>query len=43
VDRFRRLVEPDPPGNFLWCYSHGGNGFADENGQRLSMALGGSR
>lgn len=24
VDRFRRLVEPDPPANFLWCYSLGG-------------------
>ncbi len=24
VDRFRRLVEPDPPANFLWCYSFGG-------------------
>jgi hypothetical protein len=24
VGRFRRLVEPDPPGNFLWCYSLGG-------------------
>ncbi|MGW4890766.1 GP88 family protein [Kitasatospora sp. NPDC004240] len=24
VSRFRRLVEPDPPGNFLWCYSLGG-------------------
>lgn len=24
VDRFRRLVEPNPPGNFLWVYSYGG-------------------
>jgi hypothetical protein len=24
VDRFRRLVEPDPPANFLWVYSLGG-------------------
>lgn len=24
VDRFRRLVEPDPPANFLWVYSYGG-------------------
>lgn len=24
VSRFRRLVEPDPPENFLWCYSLGG-------------------
>ncbi|SMD27442.1 hypothetical protein SAMN05661093_11049 [Kibdelosporangium aridum] len=24
VDRFRRLVEPDPPRNFLWVYSYGG-------------------
>lgn len=24
VDRFRRLVEPDPPANFLWGYSYGG-------------------
>jgi hypothetical protein len=24
VDRFRRLVEPDPPSNFLWVYSYGG-------------------
>ncbi len=24
VSRFRRLVEPDPPDNFLWCYSLGG-------------------
>lgn len=24
VDRFRRLVEPDPPGNFRWVYSYGG-------------------
>jgi hypothetical protein len=24
VDRFRRLVEPDPPTNFLWVYSYGG-------------------
>lgn len=23
VDRFRRLVEPDPPSNFLWVYSYG--------------------
>lgn len=23
VSRFRRLVEPDPPDNFLWCYSLG--------------------
>lgn len=24
VDRFRRLVEPDPPANFWWVYSYGG-------------------
>jgi hypothetical protein len=24
VSRFRRMVEPDPPGNFLWTYSYGG-------------------
>lgn len=24
VERFRRLVEPNPPRNFLWCYSYGG-------------------
>lgn len=24
VDRFRRLIEPEPPGNFLWVYSFGG-------------------
>jgi hypothetical protein len=24
VRRFRRLVEPDPPPNFLWVYSYGG-------------------
>jgi len=24
VERFRRLVEPDPPENFLWVYSLGG-------------------
>lgn len=24
VDRFRRLVEPDPPVNFFWVYSYGG-------------------
>jgi hypothetical protein len=24
VDRFRRLVEPDPPDNLLWVYSYGG-------------------
>lgn len=24
VRRFRRLVEPDPPANFLWVYSYGG-------------------
>jgi hypothetical protein len=24
VDRFRRLVEPAPPGNFKWVYSYGG-------------------
>lgn len=24
VARFRRLVEPAPPPNFLWCYSYGG-------------------
>jgi len=24
VDRFRRLVEPDPPTNFRWVYSYGG-------------------
>jgi hypothetical protein len=23
VRRFRRLVEPDPPPNFLWVYSYG--------------------
>ena len=23
VSRFRRLVEPDPPPNFLWVYSYG--------------------
>jgi hypothetical protein len=23
VDRFRRLVEPDPPPNLLWVYSYG--------------------
>jgi hypothetical protein len=23
VDRFRRLVESDPPANFLWVYSYG--------------------
>jgi hypothetical protein len=25
VDRFRRLVEPNPPPNFLWVYSYGGS------------------
>jgi hypothetical protein len=29
VDRFRRLVEPDPPPNFLWVYSYGGRQDAD--------------
>lgn len=24
VDRFKRLVEPDPPPNFKWIYSYGG-------------------
>lgn len=24
VDRFRRLVEPSPPPNFLWVFSYGG-------------------
>ena len=24
VRRFRRLIEPDPPPNFLWVYSYGG-------------------
>ncbi|MEV8636880.1 hypothetical protein AB0395_35090 [Streptosporangium sp. NPDC051023] len=24
VERFRRLVEPDPPANFKWVYSYGG-------------------
>ncbi|GAA1884220.1 GP88 family protein [Asanoa iriomotensis] len=24
VSRFRRLVEPEPPANFLWVYSYGG-------------------
>src|SRR5699024_1529416 len=24
IGRFRRLVEPDPPENFLWVYSYGG-------------------
>lgn len=24
VARFRRLIEPDPPENFLWVYSYGG-------------------
>ena len=24
ISRFRRLVEPDPPGNFWWVYSYGG-------------------
>ncbi|NMO57787.1 hypothetical protein HH310_42325 [Actinoplanes sp. TBRC 11911] len=24
VERFRRLVEPEPPANFLWVYSYGG-------------------
>jgi hypothetical protein len=24
IDRFRRLVEPDPPANFRWVYSYGG-------------------
>ncbi|MGI5213305.1 GP88 family protein [Plantactinospora sp. CA-290183] len=24
VDRFRRLVEPDPPANLFWVYSYGG-------------------
>lgn len=24
ISRFRRLVEPDPPGNFRWVYSYGG-------------------
>jgi len=24
IDRFRRLVEPDPPTNFWWVYSYGG-------------------
>ncbi|WP_100112542.1 GP88 family protein [Streptomyces alboflavus] len=24
VSRFRRMVEPNPPENFLWCYSLGG-------------------
>ncbi|GIH16343.1 GP88 family protein [Rugosimonospora africana] len=24
VDRFRRMVEPDPPGNLRWVYSYGG-------------------
>nr|WP_203790978.1 hypothetical protein [Actinoplanes rishiriensis] len=31
VDRFRRIVEADPPPNFLWVYSYGGTQDRDLN------------
>lgn len=38
VDRFRRLVEPDPPPNFLWVYSYGGtqDGALDPSTDRIA-------
>jgi len=38
VDRFRRLVEPDPPGNFLWAYSWGGKQDRQLDDQRDRVA-----
>ncbi|MFE0024122.1 hypothetical protein [Amycolatopsis sp. NPDC059021] len=38
VRRFKRLVEPDPPGNFLWVYSYGGREDADIDPARDRVA-----
>lgn len=38
VARFRRLVEPEPPENFLWAYSYGGtqDALLDPSGDRIA-------
>lgn len=38
IDRFRRLVEPDPPTNFLWVFSYGGtqDGLIDPDTDRVA-------
>lgn len=36
--RFRRLVEPEPPANFLWVYSYGGAHDAELDPQRDRVA-----
>jgi hypothetical protein len=38
VRRFKRLIEPDPPGNFLWVYSYGGreDSFIDPDRDRVA-------
>jgi len=38
VRRFKRLVEPDPPANFLWVYSYGGREDADIDPARDRVA-----
>lgn len=38
VDRFRRLVEPDPPLNFLWAFSYGGTQDASLDPERDRVA-----
>jgi hypothetical protein len=38
VRRFKRLVEPDPPTNFLWVYSYGGREDADIDPERDRVA-----
>jgi hypothetical protein len=38
VDRFRRLIEPDPPTNFLWVYSFGGTQDASLDTRRDRVA-----
>jgi hypothetical protein len=37
IDRFRRLIEPDPPANFKWVFSYGGtqDALLDEVGDRV--------
>nr|WP_236809019.1 hypothetical protein [Amycolatopsis albispora] len=38
VRRFKRLIEPDPPPNFLWVYSYGGreDSFIDPDRDRVA-------
>lgn len=38
VRRFKRLIEPDPPENFLWVYSYGGreDSFIDPDRDRVA-------